>query len=124
MIVVLGLIVGELSDRSDRSDLSDWSDWSDGLRLGPSEAVGDGGEEALADQMLMVSIAIVGKGMDGYASARSEYALDLNVARIHEGYKILHDDVDAILMKVAVVAEAEEIEFQALALDHFLTRDI
>ena len=63
--------------------------------------------------------SIVGKGPDGDASARGEYARHLNIFGVHESYEVFHDDVDTILVKVAVISETEEIELQALALHHF-----
>ena len=74
--------------------------------------------------VLVVGIAPVGKRQDGDAAAWIEVADDLDILGIHEGNQILHDDVDAILMKVAVVAEAEQIELEALALDHADARDV
>ena len=56
--------------------------------------------------------------------ARGEDALHLNVARIHEPDKVLHDYVDTILMEIAVIAEREEVEFEAFALDHILARNV
>ena len=50
--------------------------------------------------------------MNGDAAARCEFAEYFDVFRIHQGDEVFHDDVDAVFMEVAVVAEAEEIEFQ------------
>ena len=75
-------------------------------------------------QLLVVSVAVIGKRVDGDAATRGENSLDLDIARIHQFHEVFHDDVDAVLVKIAVVAEAEKIEFQALALDHALARDI
>ena len=76
------------------------------------------GQEALLHQILMIIIAIVGEGLDGDAATGIEQANDLQVFGIHQLDQIFHDDVDAILMEVAVVSEAEEVEFEALALHH------
>ena len=62
--------------------------------------------------------AIVGEGIDADATARSKDARHLYIFRVHQSDKIFHDDVDAILMKVAVVAEAKQVEFQAFAFHH------
>ena len=72
----------------------------------------------------MLSITIVGEGFDGDTAAGIEQADDLKILGIHQLDQIFHDDVDAVLVKVAMVAEAEEIELQALALNHQGTRDI
>ena len=58
----------------------------------------------------MVGVGVVGKGMDGDASAWCEDALHLDVARIHELYEVLHDYVDTIFVEIAVVAEREEVK--------------
>lgn len=58
------------------------------------------------------------------AAARCELAEHFDVFRIHQGDEVFHDDVDAVFMKIAVVAEAEEVEFQGFAFHHFDVRDI
>ena len=52
-----------------------------------------------------VRTAVVGVGMDGDASARREFAPDLDILRIHELDEVLHDSVHAILVEIAVIAE-------------------
>ena len=49
--------------------------------------------------------------MNGDATARCEFTEYFDVFWIHQGDEVFHDDVDAVFMEVAVVAEAEEIEF-------------
>ena len=61
---------------------------------------------------------IVSVWIDADATTRSKDARHLNILRIHETDKIFHDDIYAILMKVAMIAEREEIKLQALALNH------
>ena len=80
--------------------------------------------EAVRLELLVLRVSVVGKGVDADSSARQEIAGDLKVFRIHEFDQILHDYIYAILMEIAVVAEREEIEFEALTLHHPLTRDI
>ena len=63
-------------------------------------------------------LAIVGVRPDADASARSENASHFDVFRVHQLYEVFHDDVDTVLVEVAVVAEAEQIKLQALALYH------
>ena len=82
------------------------------------------GQEALFDHILMLSVAVVGEGLDGDTATGIEQADNLKVFGIHQLDQVLHDDVDAVLMEVAVVAEAEEVELQALALHHQRARDI
>ena len=69
----------------------------------------------------MIGIGAVGKRIYGDASARREESCHLQIQRIHEPEKVVGNDIDAVLMKIAMVAEAEKIEFQALALHHALT---
>ena len=82
------------------------------------------GKEAGTYHVLMFSVAIVGERLDGDASSGVEQADDLRILGIHQLDQILHDDVHAVLMEVTVVAKAEEIEFQALALHHQRARDV
>ena len=76
--------------------------------------------EALPRQLFELGAwtAIVGIRMDGDAAAWCEDARHLDVAWIHELDEVLHNDVDAVLVEVAVVAEGEEVEFQRLRLHH------
>ena len=69
------------------------------------------GKEAGTYHVLMLSIAIVGKGFDGDAATRIEQAYDLQILGIHQLDQVLHDDIHTVLMEVAVVTETEEIEF-------------
>ena len=67
-----------------------------------------------------VRAAVVGVGMDGDAATGRELAPDLDILRIHECDEVLHDSVHAILVEIAMVAEREQVELQALALHHAL----
>ena len=75
-------------------------------------------KKSLLHHVLMFSIAVVGEGLDGDATTRIEEPDNLQIFGIHQLDQVFHDDVDAILMEVAVVAETEEIKLQALALHH------
>ena len=68
--------------------------------------------------ILRAGLAVVGKGIDADAAAGDEDACHLDVLGVHEADEVFHDDVDAVLVEAAVIAEAEEIEFEALALHH------
>lgn len=68
--------------------------------------------------------AIVAVGVDGDAATGGELTPDLDILGVHEPDEVLHDDVHAVLMEVAVIAEGEEVELQALALHHALIGDI
>ena len=81
-------------------------------------------DEAGAHHVLMLTVAKVGKRLDADAATRIKQPDDLQILWIHQLDQVLHDDVDTIFMEIAVVAEAEQVELQALALDHALARDI
>ena len=49
---------------------------------------------------------------------------DLQIFGVHQLDQVFHDDVDTIFMEVTMVTEAEEVEFQALALHHERARDV
>ena len=76
--------------------------------------------EALLCQLFVFSprSAIVGKWEYAYSSTGLEYSRHFDVTWIHELHEVFHYDIDTILMKVAMVAEAEEIQLQALAFHH------
>ena len=78
------------------------------------------GGESLLCQLLILGawLAIVGIRPDADATTRSEDTCHLDVFRIHQLDEVLHDDVDTVLMEVAMVAETEEVKLQALALHH------
>ena len=82
------------------------------------------GQEALFHHVLMFGIAVIGERFDGDAATGVEQSNDLQIFRIHQFDQIFHDDVHAVFMKVAMVAKAEEVEFQALALHHQRTRNV
>lgn len=79
------------------------------------------GEEPLLGQLfiLRAGTTMVGIWVDADAATGCEDTGYLDVSGVHQLYQIFHDDVHTILMKGTVVAEAEEVEFQALALHHF-----
>ena len=62
--------------------------------------------------------AIVGIGMDADATARGEESCNLDIFGFHQAYEVFHDDVDAVFVEVAMIAKAEKIELEALALYH------
>lgn len=62
--------------------------------------------------------AVVGEGVDGDAAARVEDAEDFEVARRQGFDQIIEDDVDHVLVEVAAVAEAAEVELEGFRLDH------
>ena len=81
-------------------------------------------KKPLFHHVLMLGIAVVGEGLDGDTTAGIKQTDDLQVFGIHQLDQILHDDVDTVLVEVAMVAEAEEIQLQTLALHHQPSRDV
>ena len=55
---------------------------------------------------------VVGVGVDADAATRGEDACDLDVLGIHETDEVFHDDVDAVFVEVAMIAEGEEVELE------------
>ena len=56
---------------------------------------------------LCTRLAIVCVWIDGLTTAWRKLALYLNVLRIHQLHKVFHDDIDAVLVKVPVIAETK-----------------
>ena len=84
------------------------------------------GSKALVSQLLVLGAfaAVVGIGVDADAATGHEKAGNLDVFGIHEVDEVFEDDVNAILVEVAMVAETMEIEFQALAFNHALVGNV
>lgn len=76
--------------------------------------------EALRGQLLVFGArpAVVGIGVDADAATRDEKPGDLDIFGIHEADEVLHDDVYAVFVEVAVVAETEQVELQTFAFHH------
>ena len=53
---------------------------------------------------------IVSVWIDADTTTWGEDTRHLYIFRIHEADKVFHDDIDAILMEVAMITEREEIE--------------
>ena len=70
--------------------------------------------------ILRAGLAVVGKGIDADAAAGDEDACHLDVLGFHQVDEVLHDDVDAVLVEAAMIAEREEVKLEALALHHAL----
>ena len=68
--------------------------------------------------------SVVGIWVDSDAAARSEDAGHFDVAWIHQLDEVLHDDVDAILVEVAMAAEREQIKLERLRLHHLHIGDV
>ena len=68
--------------------------------------------------------AVITVGVDGDTASGEEFAPDLNIGGLHQLYQVVHYYINAVLMEIPVVAEAEKIELQRFALHHFYTGDI
>lgn len=63
-------------------------------------------------------LSVVCERIDADATSWCEDSSYLNILWVHQFDKIFHDDVDTILVKVAVISKAEQIKLQAFALHH------
>ena len=72
----------------------------------------------------MLGVGIVGEGVDTDAASGGEDTRYLEVFGVHQFDQVFHDDVDAVFVEVAVVAEREEVEFERLGLHHLLPWDV
>ena len=82
-------------------------------------------EALLRHQLILCARhSVVGVGIDADATAGSKQADDLDVFGIHQANEVFKDDVDTVFVEVAMVAEAEQIEFQTLAFHHSFGRNI
>lgn len=78
------------------------------------------GLEAALRQLLVAraGATIIGVGVDADPATGCEEPRHLDVLRVHHADQILHDDIDAVLVEGAVVAEGEEVDLQRLTLHH------
>ena len=84
-----------------------------------------GGETPLGECLVLgAGAAVVRIRVDGDAAAGCEEPCDLYVLGIHQLDEILHNLVDAVLVEIPVIPEAEQIQFQTLALYHPHIRNI
>lgn len=74
--------------------------------------------------VLRARLAIIAVRVDRNTTTWSEFAPYLDVTGLHQLDQVIHDDVDAILVEIPVIAEAEEIQLERLALHHLDVRDI
>jgi hypothetical protein len=68
--------------------------------------------------------AIIGIGIDGDTSTWKEDACYFDILGIHQADKVLHDDVDTVLVKGTMVAETKKVEFETLTLNHLYVWDV
>ena len=58
--------------------------------------------------------AIVAVRVNGNAPSGSKLTPHLNVLGVHKLDKVLHNDINAVLVEIAVITEAVQIKFQRL----------
>ena len=68
--------------------------------------------------------AVVAIGVNGEAASGEKFTPHFDVPGTEQLDQIGHDDIDAVFVEVAVVPEAEEVEFQRFTFYHVLVRDI
>ena len=68
--------------------------------------------------------AVVAIGVNGQAASGQEFAPYFDVTGMEQFDQVGHDDIDAIFMEVAVISEAEKVEFQRFTFYHVLVRDV
>lgn len=71
-----------------------------------------------------VGTAIIGIGIDRDTSTWKEDACYFDILGFHQADKVLHDDVDTVLVKGAMVAEAKKVELETLAFNHLDVGDV
>ena len=72
----------------------------------------------------MLLIAPVCKRYYRDATTRHEDATHFYILGMHQFHEVLHYYIDAILVKIAMITEAEEIKFETFALHHIHGRNI
>ena len=84
------------------------------------------GSNALLSQLFIFGsrLAVVGVWPDADAAAWGKDTGHFDILRIHQRNEVRHDDVHAVVVEIARIAEAEEIKFQTLALYHLYSRKV
>ena len=77
-------------------------------------------QQTLLFYVLVFGVGIVGEGVDADAASWGEDAGYLKILRIHQSDQVFHDDVHAVFVEIAVIAERKEIELERLGLHHLL----
>ncbi|MDN5296646.1 MAG: hypothetical protein PWQ71_752 [Bacteroidota bacterium] len=83
-------------------------------------------EKARFGQLLIFSplFSIVGIRIDADSAAWRKYSRYFDILRLHQSNQVFHDNIDTVLVKCAMIAKTEQIEFQTFALNHFHIRNI
>ena len=59
---------------------------------------------------LCTRFTIITVRINGNTASWSKFSPHFNVFRIHQFDKVFHNDIDAILMEISMIAEAEKVE--------------
>ena len=83
-------------------------------------------QETEAGKVLPFGIrcAVVAVRVDGEPAAGEKFAPYFDITGMEKLDEVTHDDIHAVLVEIAVIAEAEKIELQGLAFHHVLIGDI
>ena len=82
-------------------------------------------ETLLSDAFpLCAWLAVIHIRIDGNAAAWQKFSPDFDVFWIEQTHEIVHDDIDAIFVEIAMIAEGEEIELEAFAFHETCIRHI
>ena len=69
-------------------------------------------------------LAVIAIRVDAQSATWQKFSPHLDVFRLHQFNQVFHDDVNAIFVKSAVVAETEEVQLQAFAFNQFLVGNV
>jgi hypothetical protein len=61
---------------------------------------------------LRAFLSVIAERIDGYAAARQKLSPNFHVFWVHQRNEVFHNNVDAILVEIAVISEAEQIELK------------
>ena len=68
--------------------------------------------------------AVIAVRVDADTAAGQEFPPHFDVFRVHGPDEVVHDDIDAVFMEIAVIAETEQVELQRLAFYHAFPWDV
>ena len=68
--------------------------------------------------------AVIAVRVDADTAAGQEFPPHFDVFRVHDPDEVVHDDIDAVFMEIAVIAETEQVELQRLAFYHAFPWDV
>ena len=71
-----------------------------------------------------IRCAVVAVRVDGEPAAGEKFAPYFDIAWMEKLDEVTHDDIHAVLVEIAVIAETEKIELQRFAFHHVLIGDI